>query len=141
MSQVLGVQFGSVPFPEIHVLDKVWKSRSNGEPVLGQYFERAEPRRIELSSTLRDTDGTTKRYVVYHEAAHWFRREHVPKKLMKGDDERFANELALYLDRPAFMRKSSPESYARMSALVDKGTARRLKGFAHRMLRKLGGRR
>jgi hypothetical protein len=120
------------PWPEIVILPRVFRGGR-----LGQYRERAQPRRIELSAALGMADAKTKQYVVYHEIGHYFRGEHVPGHLSRGKEERFAHDFASYLLQPAALKVTDASAYGRISALLSGRAKQQIKSFARKVLGKL----
>jgi hypothetical protein len=121
------------PWPQIVVLPKVFPGGR-----LGQYRERAQPRRIELSSALGMADAKTKQYVVYHEIGHYFRVEHIPGTLSRAKEERFAHEFASYLLQPAALKATDPAAHGKISVLLSGKAKQQIKAFARTVLAKLG---
>lgn len=119
------------PFPKIALADKVWHGN------LAVYDEHSEPRTITLSTALRQADADTKRYIVFHELGHWFRREHVPGRLGRKDEERFAHSFASFMLSPRAFSESEPDEHARMAALVSSGNRKKLSRFASSVLGRL----
>jgi len=122
----------SKSFPDVVFLPRVFRKGR-----LGQYRERAEPRRIELSEALALADKTTRKYVVLHEIGHWFRTTHLPGKLGRGGEEKFAHAFALAVSKPGVLRTTDLATYERLNALLVGGTRRKILGFANQILRKI----